>query len=670
MPICEAGNPVLWSNLQSLMVGAMAAAETLGVSNDVDNPVEDSESVWSLPDPIAVTFAQTFLLGPDNVTVTSTYLSPGLGAFGAWRPPSDALRPLAEERELVFISEEDGCWCKTMWRVVVSGGGFTLEATTAEEKSFGCCPSIPVPVPGDALDYSQVWMPAAHMVAAIARPGKPRDIEVPKCITVGGGCLFRITSTGLVAVQRELTGRLSWVIKPKHFQDILDKLDEISDASGGAKLDKVRKASLNVQDAPPEKKEKLFLCEMARVKVRDILFTLRIDEELEELTEPGCLDLPDTKCAIKYPWIEATCEGETCEGSDGLKVYCNTLKILDILVARLEQYLNPKDFVNDCGLTVEEERTGQQTQCEYRTYPSGAFSGLSHYTPDMVLPEYIQIIETAFEVDQCNTTVCLGLDDSPLLVMTSAKYRVFVMYLEDLFRQAYNVWLADIATKAKSLTCFAHWTFGADTIPGIREVWTELDTRYLYYIGQEPIIMPAITGSYRFQCTPSVTRVGTGPLGDYLSWPRVRIAGPLECNQTLKHAEDAGAVFGGGLGVKGETGMIIMGYQMISANITETEAAGDIDDLEAFCLGQQGFGGGGSDLAPIYSGEGENEHRLEQILPTNMSTYLQIQCLWGDKYLEEEFDPPFGVPWLHQIHFGNSTPAYPTLFEHECDNEA
>lgn len=358
MAVCAEGDPVKWSHLRDVCGTIMAAASVLGV--DVEDPRSQPESPFAATGPYDVTLAQNFDVD-EAAVVTAAYLTSGLGSYVPWDPPETWMHTLGEATDLIFVSEADACWCKHMWRVMPNGDGYTLE-DTGSSGVFGCCPSIPVPVRGDTLDYSQNFIPAGwvdrYAKGSFTTVDDARTIDVPKCVLMQNGVQFKEEKIDdvlrLSAAQREVKGHLTWIIRPAHFQTLYDLIKAVVADACGVKADTVKKYDTEE-----------YLCEMAVPTMRDIIFSL--EGEFGGYSDPGCLEVEGCD-NIKLPWEESTCGAETCEDSGAQKVYCNTLEFLDALANSLVNMLNEKDFTNACGLSCESTRNKNLVQ--YKTTPN------------------------------------------------------------------------------------------------------------------------------------------------------------------------------------------------------------------------------------------------------------------------------------------------------------
>ena len=368
---CAPGDDVKWSDLRQIMQRIKNAAATLGYSGEYESPLDKETSPYSEAWTIDIELYQTFNVDGSG-TITASYLTESSESTTPWMP-SGYIETAATLGDLIFMADADGCWCKTMWNVVEGDGAFQLEATTGT--SLGCCQTIPVPVVGDVLDGSQVWIPPRLKNMTMTDSDWH---ETAKCSGNGSGIFYLGNSSTkkLVTAQRYLTGHLTLIIRKKHFEEILTEVKTLSGLVGeyrSAAFLGIPWQCTTVTDPCTQT-----LIPPTGATLEQWLYDLTTDmyysspgvtlggsSEIVDKTfddalfnDPGCATTSEDCTAeiiLPRPWTTPTCAGDTCEDSN--KVYCNTVKWMWELANVLDYVLCPKvendwdNFVLTCTLT-------------------------------------------------------------------------------------------------------------------------------------------------------------------------------------------------------------------------------------------------------------------------------------------------------------------------------
>ena len=611
----------------------MAAAEALDVS--VDDPRADPASVWSQAGTYPANLALTFTLQPD-ATILDVFMSPALGDYSSWSFPVPFLQNLEDRAELVFVEEKDGCRCKTMWRVAPSSGGHTL--LELEKEICGCCQSLAVPVAGDVLDYSQQWIPAAYVAQHVrarnaSDTGRERLLSVAKCRTMGGGVQIKKTSV-LQAAQRELNGYFTWLISSSRIDEIYTKLQEICEGSCGPKKDVLLRPQVTTHKA----------CEMAAVSIEDVIYTLK-EAGTDGFDAPGCVTV--SGCAAQKPWYQLTCGAQTCEGSGRIQVYCNTLNNLETLANSLTTYLYPASHVSDCGLPCSATRTNRLVQCTRESFYAFGTLPVTYEAGDS-LPDGVEIIDEAFEVDQCSLPVCYTPDVFNLVArLTKGYFRIFILRLTEALRiGAYAQWQAQHATTPNKLWCRAYWRFFNSDVAPYFSAWQGEGVAKGIYFERLPVVpfpyFTSIPPVKRTLCIPwagDYREEGDSELG-YIEF--TSIAGKVNtCGNVLEGYPD----FEDTLGTA-----IEMGYQLTAGDV-ELEVGYDSNDYDAFdCAAQSGFSSQGTSVT--YEGSPYVSWHSNE---TTYFTILEIACFC-----------PTQQGSASGMHSGGLTGCLSMLFDAEC----
>lgn len=360
MPIpCTPGaTPVEWSVLYTLSSQLDTLATTLNTPSYVSLD-EHPDAPFKFEDPVPLPACGIyFQLQPGTLNVEAQYLATSHMSSAPLADPDPVLKAMAEREDLYLVTDPDDCWCKTIFKVVVDNDRLRLEEVPSS--TTGCCQSLNMPQPGDALDYSQHVIPAAwaEYWAIVGYPGssaQPPWVEKDKCrLTANGiGFQFQDETTGapLVGAARKITGKWVWPIRARYMELLWEKLMFILACRrhGGAKAEEIID-SISGETIT-------YVPTGCNPTPADILRTLVHESEIAD-DLPGCLTdgIADwASTTIKFPWDESTCGAEICEESGGLLFYCETVRHLEKLIeaaaARITPYTN--EASNACCCTPD-----------------------------------------------------------------------------------------------------------------------------------------------------------------------------------------------------------------------------------------------------------------------------------------------------------------------------
>lgn len=346
--ICKPGDPVKWSTLYQLMHDIMdgAAGEySAGKETNPDyNKTLDEKSPFSQEDVYQVSGA--LHIEVQGASASSVFLVEALGSTTPWDLP-EPFATLVENDRLYLVTEEDGCWCKTIWKVVGGGGQYTLQKVDTALKM--ACQSIAVPEEGSSLPCEFVpqgaWARMQRKAYSARLKGGLNWTE-NKCLE-SGGLLYSTGGGNVRWVQRALDGYLTWTIAKDDFDEIYSAMYNVftqwpcgfEKAKWWHNYDKDRVPGMGkmIQDD-----EALGLQHdyWPYVWAWTAKLLSQSDAAWADAAKPGCLELQITPYqSLNFPWETATCgDPKRCpDQSDKLLVRCSTLKVLDALVQRLKK---------------------------------------------------------------------------------------------------------------------------------------------------------------------------------------------------------------------------------------------------------------------------------------------------------------------------------------------
>lgn len=641
MAVCSEGDTVVWAAMRSIMDAVMQADTVL--ETGVYDPRSDPSSVWSRTSGVQATLALTFELQPDAQVVQS-FLSPALGDFSAWDFTHAFMAPLEAAGELVFLAEADACWCSSMWRVVPSGAGHTLEALPPN--LCGCCQSLQVPTAGDKLDYTQYWIPAGQLSQWVRAPGTSgrgavHISELDKCRAMSGGVNIRRDAAVLQAAQREIRGYFTWLISSSRMDDIYNTMESICAASCGAKPSKVWKAQVESHQ----------LCDMAQVSLRDVIYTMRLNSA-DGFTLPGCVTT--SGCSVSKPWMQLTCGAQPCADSGLLPVYCNTLKNLEQMAEALPDLLQPAGYVNECGLSCAAMRTAQLVQCQREQHTVMGELPATYEDGD-TLPDGVELLDADFAVDQCDDVICYADEEGNDAVAkkTKAYFRLFIVRLGKALQDgAYAAWQAQHASTPDRLHCRTYWrVYNLNLSPGF-VAWTGEGQAKGVFQERLPVVgYPYFSGGHRSYCLPwaGINRLEGEDLGAVQEFSP--IAGRVNsCGNTLEGFPDLIDALGSA---------ILLGYQLVAADVELVNPHTSGDYATYNCDVTSGYAAPGTHVAYDSALQGftgpEPVHWNKDWGGDAYFTVLEIVCFC-----------PAQQNSLSGMHTGGYTDCTNMLFDTEC----
>jgi len=275
---------VQWSHWYRLAEKIDEVAANLGVP-DYEPLTEDEDTPFVFGDLPQVTAYQYFEVIPNGgcPLVADRYLLDsfqgakidGDGTPFSGAPGHPFIAQYITDNNLYFVHDEDACWCKTIFAVTKSNtSGVTLEETSGTPV-HGCCPTMPVPEPGDVLGRNQNIIPAGYACqyggpSAKLPVGEVSPFYCPKCAPPdAGGCSTSANDNveydfsfdaeagvwGMSRTARHVEGKLTWPILGEHMDKLFEKIEEIlaCGANQGLRPDGVTDASSYT--GPPDSSE-------------------------------------------------------------------------------------------------------------------------------------------------------------------------------------------------------------------------------------------------------------------------------------------------------------------------------------------------------------------------------------------------------------------------------
>lgn len=364
---CEINAIISWADFQPLAVALDQAAAALNIQF-YGNLSTHVISPWSLPNTVAANFWQRFVVladvlapGPDfggGPRVVDRFLAKADGSEFVIAEP--ALRNLADTGNLYFVADEDNCLCKTIYKVVPEGARYSL----ATGDSSQCCQSVHVPEIDEKIDYAQDFISASHArqwqkqqgnkeewrTIATCRSEQGQDIKTTKMQLKPDP--FNPGHLYLFAAQRQVSGRFVWPILEELMDELVFNLAYVIANSGGAQESKIL-ASAILRNPSVD----AFLHERQCVDIRDMKYSGEILWNWNNL--PGCIyEIGELGTLNEWPWNPLFlnfCGIDRCE-MGGYKVYCETLKQLGLMIAKLTEVLLPwvaPGCVTGCSYSIE-----------------------------------------------------------------------------------------------------------------------------------------------------------------------------------------------------------------------------------------------------------------------------------------------------------------------------
>lgn len=149
-----------------------------------------------------------------------------------WDPDNGStpnLKLLAQQGYLFFVYQPDGCWCRTIFKVLPNpnnsdafrlyavGDNTTVSPFVSGDPIFGGCQTLDLPE--DALDYTQNIIPAG---AALQYSDGLKDnfqqwLQFPKCVNDSSKDIAfefedNANASPMIGAERKMTGYLTWPI--------------------------------------------------------------------------------------------------------------------------------------------------------------------------------------------------------------------------------------------------------------------------------------------------------------------------------------------------------------------------------------------------------------------------------------------------------------------------
>jgi len=332
MADCKVGDVIEWAHFYPLGQKIDSISSLLNIKDYI--PMDKLVGQpWALPESIAAPKACVYfaLSRTTNFrgfpTITDQYITDDFGRAVFDLP--QAARDLATAKLLNFVSEQDACWCKTLFRVEPRP-----RLATAQPSS--CCQVLKVPGIGAALDYSQNFIPAAYvkqwqtrakLKPANGDPPAPYTVDIRKC--KGGPLDIRLyfePTTGknkrfhyyvLVGAQRRLPGKFVWPIKASFMDALWKRIEAVLDCSKT-----LGSSGLVFLDGSQDGRVRVG----CPVDWSDVVHTGKMLWNWDD--GPGCITQSDCR-----PWNSVCCGADSCENRP--PVHCRTLEQLDSLLEGL-----------------------------------------------------------------------------------------------------------------------------------------------------------------------------------------------------------------------------------------------------------------------------------------------------------------------------------------------
>lgn len=377
-----------WVPMRALAVkidDLAASLGTPGYTRLVDIPDAPFQFEDKIEEPAG--FHQTFYL--DARTVNARRLTTDKQGSATYTLPEANLANLVDRGEIFYVAEQDDCLCKTIYRVVGSGGGFTL-ATSGGSK---CCQGLPVPEINDNITRVEQYLLPHGLISQYLRRNfiECCDCCVPDSLSdmqacANGGEAYALTGVDpehpecrkIERLSRKIApGYFTWPFKKRYMDLLIEKLNYILLCANndGTKPETLYRAGLIYQQdggdfwfqqgsTCPTWQVDQWLASMsyssALSEVDDGTLVYGDEEIISRLDRskavvegvPIILEqrLSDVESDLteKYPrpWEERTPpSAEECQ--EGPKVYAYTLNSLDALVEFLSESIWPLGTFTD-----------------------------------------------------------------------------------------------------------------------------------------------------------------------------------------------------------------------------------------------------------------------------------------------------------------------------------
>lgn len=206
-----------------------------------------------------VGFHQTFYLS--DRTVNARLMTTDKHGQSTYPFPEANLANLVERGELFYVAEQDDCLCKTIYRVVMSGGGYSL-ATSGGSK---CCQGLPVPEVNDDITQTAQHLLPHGLISQYLRlnfieccgccvPDNLSDMQACSA----GGETYAITGVvpehpeckKIEGLSRKIApGYFTWPFKKRYMDLLIEKLNYILQCANndGTKPETLYRAGLIYQ---------------------------------------------------------------------------------------------------------------------------------------------------------------------------------------------------------------------------------------------------------------------------------------------------------------------------------------------------------------------------------------------------------------------------------------
>jgi hypothetical protein len=340
-------------------MGKITWGDMKSLSDALDGIASDMniQGYSSLADDDSTPFSQSGMVGASCTYKFSVTQSAGAPkTLANWAENLSVPSPLdtlASNGDLYFVNDPDGCWCKTIFKVVPDGNNYQF--VRVDDVSIGCCQTLDVPSDGSLLDSTQNFIPAGiaagfnRGVYDLANQGQVYR-DGMRCVNDGGNGTHFTFSQGsdpthydLIEAGRDMSGNLTWPIRSKWFDSIWSQIQDIITGSCGA-FDQCVYA-----DGDSD-----YLNEGCAVTIADLVYTLNKEGTLG--SNPGCF-----ADATTLPWYSTTCGGSSCGDTGSPLVYQETMDQLWSIINSLESKLQPYEdgcCANESGYTL-----GRQDIC-------------------------------------------------------------------------------------------------------------------------------------------------------------------------------------------------------------------------------------------------------------------------------------------------------------------
>ena len=343
---------------------------------------------------------------------------PGGGGNVVTNWPHQFMDDYAQNDRLWFVyKEDDKCFCKSIFKIIKEGNGYTLQ-TSDQAPQHGCCPFYSVPEIGDLLDSSQYFIPSQWACAWGDVNGIEKGNPIPwsdpspiwvYTICAGGGMANQVEwkledigapgvnavssgKWGLIEASRMAAGCITWPILKEHMDTILERINTILDPDNN---DGVKPFGISSPEEVSNQGSDVYRkdCPYAPdpncwFKMGSTCCTIDYDAFMGHLCKegvscpakavPGTLiedDDVNNNCGpatkgeyqFKRPWLQLTGGAQNCDNGE-IKVYAETINALYEFISKLPDYIWPYDTFQE--LTPESQ---QCSGCSSSSLSSSSF---------------------------------------------------------------------------------------------------------------------------------------------------------------------------------------------------------------------------------------------------------------------------------------------------------